>query len=71
MQTKYFRTTTGEYCHISNDTVFIFNTKEPSRIPLEHELSNAWSVKSIMNYILFVLLLPRPRWLGIVGGRRR
>jgi len=57
MQTKYFRTTTDEYCHINNDTVFIFNTKEPTRIPLEHELSNAWSVKSILNYIVFVLLL--------------
>ena len=57
MQTKHFRTTTGEYCHISKDTVFIFNTKEPSRIPLEHELSNAWSVKSILNYIFFMLLL--------------
>lgn len=57
MQTKYFRTTTAEYCHISNDTIFIFNSKEPSRIPLEHELGNAWSVKSILNYITFALLL--------------
>ena len=55
--TKYFRTTTDEYCHISDDTVFIFNTKEPTRIPLEHELSNAWGVKSILNYIFFAFIL--------------
>lgn len=55
--TKYFRTTTNEYCHISDDTVFIFNTKEPTRIPLEHELSNAWGVKSILNYIFFAFML--------------
>lgn len=57
MPTKYFRTTTKEYCHINDDTVFIFNTKEPTRIPLEHELGNAWAVKSILNYIFFVMLL--------------
>jgi hypothetical protein len=57
MQTKYFRTTTQEYCHISNDTVFIFNTKEPNRIPLEHELGNAWGIKSILNYIFFAMIL--------------
>jgi hypothetical protein len=55
--TKYFRTTTNEFCHINDDTIFIFNTKEPTRIPLEDELSNAWGVKSILNYIFFVLLL--------------
>lgn len=57
MQTKYFRTTTNEYCHISNDTVFIFNTKEPTRIPLEHELGNAWGIKSVLNYIFFAFIL--------------
>jgi hypothetical protein len=57
MQTKYFRTTTKEYCHISKDTVFIFNTKEPTRIPLEHELSDAWGIKSVLNYIFFALIL--------------
>jgi hypothetical protein len=57
MNTRYFRTTTNEYCHISDDTVFIFNTKEPNRIPLEHELWNAWSVKAILNYIVFVIML--------------
>ncbi len=57
MQTKYFRTTTKEYCHISDDTVFIFNTKEPTRIPLEHELGNAWGIKSVLNYIFFAFIL--------------
>jgi hypothetical protein len=55
--TRYFRTTTKEYCHISDDTVFIFNSKEPTRIPLEHELGDAWSVKAILNYIAFGLIL--------------
>lgn len=55
--TKYFRTTTGEYCHIDDDTVYIFNTKEPTRIPLEHEVSDAWGIKSVLNYIFFALIL--------------
>src|ERR1043165_444214 len=57
MNTRYFRTTTKEYCHISDDVIFIFNSKEPHRIPLEHELGNAWSVKAILNYIYFGLIL--------------
>lgn len=57
MNTRHFRTTTKEYCHINNDVVFIFNTKEPTRIPLEHELGNAWAVKSILNYIFFGIML--------------
>jgi hypothetical protein len=57
MQTKYFRTTTNEYCHITDDTIFIFYSKEPNHIPLEYELSNAWGVKSILNYIFFTFLL--------------
>ena len=55
--TKYFRTTTGEYCHIDDETVYIFNTKEPTRIPLEHEVSDAWGIKSVLNYIFFVMIL--------------
>ncbi|MFL5765275.1 MAG: hypothetical protein ACJ77K_15130 [Bacteroidia bacterium] len=54
--TRYFRTTTKEYCHISDDAVFIFNSKEPTRIPLEHELGDAWSVKAVINYIWFGLI---------------
>ena len=57
LPTKYFRTTTGEYCHIDDDTVYIFNTKEPTRIPLEHEVSDAWGIKSVLNYIFFVMIL--------------
>jgi hypothetical protein len=57
MQTKHFRTTTNEYCHITNDYVFIFNSKEPSRIPVEHDLSNAWSIKNVLNIVLFAILL--------------
>jgi hypothetical protein len=56
MQTKYFRTSKKEYCHITDDTIFIFNSKEPNRIPLEHEVSNAWGILSVLNYILFFFL---------------
>ena len=55
--TKHFRTTTNEYCHVSDDAVFIFNSKEPNRIPLEHELGNAWGIKSVLNYIFFAMIL--------------
>ena len=57
MQTKYFRVSDKEYCHITDDLIFIFNTKEPTRIPLEEELSNAWGISSVLNYIVFALLL--------------
>src|ERR1043166_1443074 len=49
--TRFFRTTTKEYCHISEDTVFIFNSAQPTRIPLEHEFGDAWSIKAVMNFI--------------------
>ncbi|MGZ4056853.1 MAG: hypothetical protein ACXVPU_12410 [Bacteroidia bacterium] len=55
--TKYFRVSDKEYCHITDDAVFIFNSKVPTRIPLEEELSNAWGISSILNYIVFVFLL--------------
>lgn len=57
LPTKHFRTTTKEFCHVSDEMVFIFNSKEPTRIPLEHELGNAWAVKSIVNYIFFAFML--------------
>jgi hypothetical protein len=56
MQTKYFRTSKKEYCHITDDTIFIFNTKEPNRIPLEHTLGEGWGIGSVLNYIIFALL---------------
>jgi hypothetical protein len=57
MQTKYFRINKQEYCHITDDTIFIFSSKEPNRIPPEHELSDAWGIISMLNYILFAMLL--------------
>jgi hypothetical protein len=57
METKYFRTSKKEYCHITDDTIFIYNSKEPIRIPLEHELTDAWGIKSILNYIFFAFIL--------------
>lgn len=56
MQTKYFRISKKEYCHITDDQIFIFNTREPTRIPLEHELGEGWGVLSILNYITFFFL---------------
>ncbi len=56
MQTKFFRTSKREYCHISDTNLFIFNSKQPTRIPLEHELGEGWGIFSILNYILFFFL---------------
>ena len=56
MQTNYFRTSRKEYCHITDDTLFIFNSTKPHRIPYEFELSEAWGIFSILNYILFFFL---------------
>lgn len=56
MQTKFFRTSKKEYCHITDDAVFIFNSPEPTRIPLEHDLGESWGIFSVLNYILFFFL---------------
>jgi hypothetical protein len=56
MQTKYFRVNKEEYCHITNDTIFIVNSKVPVRVPLEHELGEGWGVFSVLNYITFFFL---------------
>ncbi len=56
MQTKYFRINKKEYCHITDDAIFIINSKEVARIPLEHELSEGWGVISILNYIFFAFI---------------
>ena len=56
MQTKYFRINKKEYCHITDDTIFIINSKEVSRIPLEHDLGEEWGIASVLNYLLFTFL---------------
>jgi hypothetical protein len=56
MQTRYFRINKKEYCHITDDTIFIINTKQPTRIPLEHELGEGWGIASILNYIFFAFI---------------
>jgi hypothetical protein len=56
MQTTYFRSTKKEYCHITEEYIFITNEKVPTRIPSEHELGEAWSVLSVLNYIFFFLI---------------
>jgi hypothetical protein len=56
MQTKYFRTSKKEYCHITDETIFIFNSKEPTWIPLEYELGEGWGIVSVLNYIVFTFL---------------
>jgi len=56
MQTTYFRLNKKEYCHLTNEYIFISNQKTPVRIPAEHDLGDAWSVFSVLNYIFFFLL---------------
>lgn len=56
MNTVFFRVNKKEYCHITDEYVFVTNEKVPSRIPLEHELSDAWGVVSVLNYIFFGLI---------------
>lgn len=56
MQTKYFRVNKKEYCHITDDLVFIINSKEVTRVPLEFELGEGWGITSTLNYILFTFL---------------
>lgn len=56
MQTKFFRVNKKEYCHITDDAVFIVNSKDVARVPLEHELDESWGVLSILNYIFFVFI---------------
>jgi hypothetical protein len=57
MQTTYFRVNKKEYCHINDDVLFLFNSKQPTRIPLEHDLGHGWGVISVLNYLLFTFLL--------------
>jgi hypothetical protein len=56
MQTRFFRVNKKEYCHISDDAVFIINSKVVSRVPLEHELGEGWGVISMFNYLIFGFL---------------
>ena len=56
MPTSYFRTSKKEYCHISDEYIFIFNSKEPTRIPEEFELGEGWGILSVFNYIFFFLI---------------
>lgn len=56
MQTRFFRINNKEYCHINQDTLFIVNSKEVIRVPLEHELGEGWGVISILNYLIFAFL---------------
>ncbi len=56
MQTKYFRVNKKEYCHITDEFIFVSNEKNPTRIPLEYELSEAWGIISVLNYIFFALI---------------
>ena len=57
MQSTYFRVNNNEYCHITEDKIFITNSKIISRVPLEHTLSESWGIISVFNYIIFTLLL--------------
>jgi len=56
IQTSFFRINKKEYCHITDEHIFIFNSKEPTRIPVEHNLSEGWGIASVLNYIFFVFI---------------
>ncbi len=56
MQTNYFRINKKEYCHITDHIIFIINSKEVTRIPLEHELGEQWGIASVLNYLFFAFL---------------
>ena len=56
MKTRFFRINNKEYCHISDDTLFIINSKEVMRVPLEHHLGEGWGIISILNYLIFAFL---------------
>ncbi|HEX8516725.1 MAG TPA: hypothetical protein VF868_11035 [Bacteroidia bacterium] len=56
MQTRYFRVNKEEYCHVTDEAVFITNSKTPQHIPLEHELGEGWGIISVLNYITFFFL---------------
>lgn len=56
MKTRFFRINNKEYCHINEDTLFIINSKEVMRIPLEHHLGEGWGVISVLNYLIFAFL---------------
>jgi hypothetical protein len=57
MQTRYFKVNKKEYCHITDDTIFIINSKEVVRVPLEHQLGENWGIVSVLNYLVFAFLL--------------
>ena len=56
MQTNYFRINKKEYCHITDDLIFIINSKEVTRVPLEFELGESWGIMSVLNYLVFAFL---------------
>ena len=56
MQPSYFRVNNNEYCHITDETIFITNSKDVVRIPPEHTLNESWGIKSIFNYIVFAMV---------------
>lgn len=56
VSSNYFRINQKEYCHITDDVLFIVNGKDVKRIPLEHDLSEAWGIVSVLNYLVFTVL---------------
>lgn len=56
IQSRYFRASPKEYCHITDKEIFIFSSKTPNHIPAEHELSEAWGIISILNYLFFIFI---------------
>jgi uncharacterized membrane protein YdbT with pleckstrin-like domain len=56
IQSTYFRVNKKEYCHITDNEIFIFGSKTPNHVPAEHTLSEAWGIMSVLNYLFFIFL---------------
>jgi hypothetical protein len=56
MQTEYFKVTKEEYCHISDEAIFLTGDEIINHMPKPHDLGEGWGVKSIVNYLLVFLL---------------
>ncbi len=56
MKTFFFRINKKEYCHITDEKIFVVNGKDVMRVPLEHQLGEGWGIASIFNYFIFTFL---------------
>ena len=51
-----YRALVGGFYIFKHEYIFIFNSKDPHRIPLEHKLGEGWGILSVLNYVFFFLI---------------